>query len=94
MYVFQEIHDSHLMLFLFFSFFFFSFSLSTSLAASPSYNYLPVNFTISTHSFPIPQSFQLSTFNAAFDFAIELKPIDSTRLRQHTYGESVRDHRY
>lgn len=77
MYVFREIHDSQLMLFLFLFFF------STSLVASPSYTSLPVNFTISTHFFPIPQSFQLYTFDAAFDFAIELKPIDSTRLRQH-----------
>lgn len=58
MYVFREIRDSQLMLFLLFS---------TSLAASPSYTYLPVNFTISTQSFPIPQSFQLYTFNAAFE---------------------------
>lgn len=76
MYVFQEIHDSQLMLLLFF----FSLRLLLLLYHIPT---LPVNFTISTQSFPIPQSFQLYTFNAAFDFAIELKPIDSTRLRQH-----------
>lgn len=71
MYVFQEIYDSQLMLFLFFP----PPRLLLLLYHIPT-GTLPVNFTISIQSFPIPQSFQLCTFNAAFEFVIELKPID------------------
>lgn len=51
-YICQEIHDSQLILFLFF--------FSASLAASPSYTYLPVNFTISRYAI-LPDSAVLST---------------------------------
>lgn len=77
MYIFREIHDSQLMLFLF-------FPPSAPLAASPSYTYLTCKLH---HLYTIlPDSAVLSTvytFDAAFDFAMELKLIDSTRLRPH-----------